>query len=313
MSGPNTEQAEYWEDRAPSWLEAEGHIARVSMRFGELAMERLDLAAGQRVLDIGCGSGPTSLALAEQVGPDGEVVGADIAPAMLAAARARAADAGARNVRFVTADMQVDDLGAGMFDAAFSQFGVMFFNDPVAAFTNIRRTIHPGGPLAFACWQPIFSNEWMLVPGSAVVTVTGALPSMPGPGEPGPFSLSEPGRIEEVLDGAGFTHVDVVPHDEVRGAGRRRDRFAGEAEPGRRPGAPGAEGRRRRRGPAPPPDRGRRGRGASSASSTARPASAPAPSSSPPARDYLTGSRRHDRRPSEWDPVADHPGRRHPT
>ena len=215
MSRPNSEQAEYWEDRAPSWLEAEGHIARVSIRFGQLAMERLDLGAGQRVLDIGCGSGPTSLALAELVGPAGEVVGADIAPAMLAAARARAADAGARNLRFVAADMQVDDLGSGLFDAAFSQFGVMFFSDPVAAFTNIRKTIHPGGPLAFACWQPIFSNEWMLVPGAAVVSVTGALPSMPGPGEPGPFSLAEPGRIEEVLAGAGFTHVDVVPHDEV--------------------------------------------------------------------------------------------------
>lgn len=215
MSRPNAEQAEYWEDRAPSWLDAEGHIAKVSKRFGQLAIERLDLGAGQRVLDVGCGSGPTSLALAARVGPDGQVVGADIAPAMLAAARERAAAAGARNLSFVAADMQVDDLGAGLFDAAFSQFGVMFFADPVAAFANIRKAIHPGGPLAFACWQSIFSNEWMLIPGSAVVTVTGELPSMPGPGEPGPFSLSEPGRIEEVLGGAGFTHVEVVPHDEV--------------------------------------------------------------------------------------------------
>jgi len=215
MTGPNVEQAEYWEDRAPSWLEAEKHITRVSHRFGQMAIERLDLAAGQRVLDIGCGSGPTTLALAAEVGPDGEVIGADIAPAMLAAATERAADAGMRNVRFVAADMQVDDLGVGLFDAAFSQFGVMFFADPVEAFSNIRRAIHPGGPIAFACWQPIFSNEWMLVPGSAVVTVTGSLPSMPGPGEPGPFSLSEPGRIEEVLGAAGFTHVEVVAHDEV--------------------------------------------------------------------------------------------------
>ena len=215
MSGPNSEQAEYWEERAPSWLDAEQHITKVSRQFGEIAIDRLDLGAGQRVLDIGCGSGGTTLALAERVGPDGEVVGADIAPAMLAAAAERAGDAGARNVRFVTADMQVDDVGAGLFDAAFSQFGVMFFADPVAAFANIRRAIHPGGPFAFACWQPIFSNEWMLVPGSAVVTVTGALPSMPGPGEPGPFSLSEPGRVEEVLGQAGFTHVEVTAEDRV--------------------------------------------------------------------------------------------------
>ncbi len=215
MSGPNTEQAEFWEERAPSWLEAEGHITKVSSAFGALAMERLDLGAGQRVLDVGCGSGPTSLALAERVGVDGEVVGADIAPAMLAAARERAADAGARNLRFVTADMQVDDLGSGLFDAAFSQMGVMFFSDPVAAFANIRKAIHPGGRLAFACWQSLFSNEWMLVPGSAVLTVTGELPPMPGPGEPGPFSLSEPGRVESVLGDAGFTHVEVAPHDRV--------------------------------------------------------------------------------------------------
>ena len=215
MSGPNTEQAEFWEERAPSWLEAEEHTARISGRFGRLAMDQLDLAPGQRVLDIGCGAGPTTLALAERVGHDGEVVGADISPAMLAAARQRAGDAGVPNVRFIAADMQVDDLGSGLFDAAFSQMGVMFFNDPVAAFGNIRKAIHPGGPLAFACWQGLFSNEWMLVPGSAVVAVTGELPPMPGPGEPGPFSLSEPGRIEAVLGEAGFTHVEVVPHDEV--------------------------------------------------------------------------------------------------
>jgi len=215
MSGPNTEQAEFWEERAPSWLEAEQHVAKVSSRFGQLAMARLGLGSGERVLDVGCGAGPTTLALAELVGTDGEVVGADISPTMLAAARRRAADAGARNVRFVTADMQVDDLGSGQFDAAFSQMGVMFFADPVAAFANIRTAVHPGGPVAFACWQGLFSNEWMLVPGSAVLTVTGEMPPMPGPGEPGPFSLSEPGRVEEVLGAAGFSHVDVVPHDEV--------------------------------------------------------------------------------------------------
>src|SRR5690349_2041418 len=98
MSRPNTEQAEFWEDRAPSWLEAERHITKVSSRFGDQAMERLDLRPGQRVFDVGCGSGPTSLVLAERVGDDGEVIGADISPAMLAAARERAAEAGARNV-----------------------------------------------------------------------------------------------------------------------------------------------------------------------------------------------------------------------
>ncbi|MGZ4710015.1 MAG: class I SAM-dependent methyltransferase [Acidimicrobiales bacterium] len=215
MSGPNSAQAEFWEELTPSWLEAERHTRLVSQRFGEMAIDRLDLVAGQRVLDIGCGAGGTTLELAARVGPDGEAVGADIASAMVRAAQQRAGDAGVRNVRFLTADLQVDDLGTGLFDAAFSQFGVMFFAEPAAAFAHIRRTIHPGGTLAFSCWQSIFSNEWMFVPGSAVVSVTGSLPPMPGPDEPGPFSLAEPDRVTALLSGAGFTHIEVEPRDEV--------------------------------------------------------------------------------------------------
>ena len=159
----------------------------------------------------------------------------------------------------------------------------MFFADPVAAFANIRKTIHPGGPLAFACWQSIFSNEWMLVPGSAVLTVTGELPPMPGPGEPGPFSLSEPGRVEEVLGDAGFTHVEVVAHDEVIVlVGDEIESLvqASQAVGPVRQALQDADD-----GPAGPPDRRRPGRGATSGSSTVSSASAPAPSSCPPAPD----------------------------
>jgi len=112
----------------------------------------------------------------------------------------------------VYADVQVHELGEARFDAAYSRFGVMFFADPVAAFANIRKALRPGAVLSFVCWQSVFDNEWMLIPGAAVAGVTGSLPPMPGPDEPGPFSLADPGRVRAVLDAAGFGSVAVAPH-----------------------------------------------------------------------------------------------------
>jgi SAM-dependent methyltransferase len=206
----NNEQAEFWSQLAPTWLENEDRIEQVGALPGELAMDRLGVAPGQRAVDLGCGSGRTTLELAARVGPSGDVVGVDISAEMLARARERAAQL--RNVEFVHADVQVHDLGEARFDAAYSRFGVMFFADPVAAFANIRRALRPGGVLSFVCWQGVFDNEWMLVPGAAVAGVTGSLPPMPGPDEPGPFSLADPGRVHAVLEAAGFGSVEVVPH-----------------------------------------------------------------------------------------------------
>jgi SAM-dependent methyltransferase len=208
----NTEQAEYWEQRAPSWLELEDRMEQTGGPPGQLAMDRLDVRPGQRVVDLGCGAGRTTLELAARVGPGGEVVGVDISSGMLAAGRERAPRAGARNVEFVHADVQVTDLGEARFDAAYSRFGVMFFTDPAAAFANVRRALRTGAALSFVCWQTVFDNEWMLIPGAAVAEVTGSLPRMPGPGEPGPFSLADPDRVRAVLAAAGFGSVDVTPH-----------------------------------------------------------------------------------------------------
>jgi SAM-dependent methyltransferase len=177
-------------------------------------MDSLALEPGLRVLDVGCGTGPTTTELARRVAPGGTARGIDIAPSMLAAARSRADRDGVQNAEFVVGDAQSDDLGHNTFDAVFSQFGVMFFSDPAAAFANLRRALRDGGRIAFACWQDVFANEWMLVPGSAVVAVTGQLPPMPSPGEPGPFSLADPSRVEQLLLGAGFRSIDVVPHAE---------------------------------------------------------------------------------------------------
>lgn len=212
--GGNAAQAEYWEERSSSWIESEGFTTMVAGTFGRRAIDGLGLAAGQRVLDVGCGAGPTTTELARRVAPGGSVLGVDIAPSMLVAARSRASQEGVDNVEFVVGDVERDNLGAGEFDAVFSQFGVMFFSDPPAAFANLRSALRTGGKLAFVCWQDVFSNEWMLVPGSAVIAVTGEMPPMPGPGEPGPFSLSDPARVEALLEGAGFSGIEVAPHAE---------------------------------------------------------------------------------------------------
>lgn len=141
MAFANIEQAEFWSQIAPTWIELEGRMEEAGGLPGELAMDRLDLRPGQRVVDLGCGAGRTTVELASRVGPGGSVVGVDISAGMLAAARERAARLGAGNVEFVHADVQVHDLGEARFDAAYSRFGVMFFADPVAAFANVRRAL----------------------------------------------------------------------------------------------------------------------------------------------------------------------------
>ena len=214
MDVVNTEQSEFWAELAPTWVELEPSLEQVSGLPGQMALDRLDPRPGQHLLDLGCGAGGMTRQLAERVAPGGSVLGVDIAEGMVEGARRRAADAGVANVEFRVADVQVQDLGPGAFDGAYSRFGVMFFEDPAAAFANVRRSLKPGAPLVFACWQTVFDNEWMLVPGAAAMAVTGELP-MGGPDEPGPFSLADPARLDAVLGTAGFSAVDVQPHNDA--------------------------------------------------------------------------------------------------
>jgi SAM-dependent methyltransferase len=215
MSKENVEQFEFWQELAPEWIASVDHSERVSAPFGASAMDRLSLRPGMRVLDVGCGSGSTTMELTRRVGVEGRVIGVDIAPAMIAESIKNAAAAQVGNVSYFTADAQVEPFDTATFDAIFSRFGVMFFANPKMAFTNLRRALRPDGVLAFACWENIFLNEWMFVPGSAVISVTGSLPPMPGPGEPGPFSLADRAQIESLLADAGFTSVEVTSQAET--------------------------------------------------------------------------------------------------
>lgn len=199
-----TEQREFWERRAEIWDQRAAAMEAVADSFGRAAIEALALAPGERVLDIGCGPGVTALQLAEVVGPAGEVVGVDISEGMVAGATRRAGDV----ARFVVADAQVEPLGSG-FDAAFSRFGVMFFPDPAAAFANIAAALRPGGRFAAAVWAELEGNHWMFVPTLAALGPLGATIDLPGPDEPGPFSLADEARTVPLLEGAGFADVGI--------------------------------------------------------------------------------------------------------
>ncbi len=209
MTFANREQAEYWAERAPTWVASEDQLERLSGELGVVAMERLRLRPGELVVDLGCGTGRTTLELAAKVAPEGRAVGLDIAAAMLERARQHAAQMGCTNVEFNLADVQLYDFGGARFDAAYSRFGVMFYSDPVAAFSRVHQALALEGRLAFVCWQPITDNEWMHLPGRAAASIIGETPQMPGPGEPGPFSLSDPDRVRSILSSAGFNRIQV--------------------------------------------------------------------------------------------------------
>jgi ubiquinone/menaquinone biosynthesis C-methylase UbiE len=144
--------------------------------LGLEAIRALAPAPGERILDVGCGCGQTSLELASRVTAVGAVIGPDISVPMLEVARARPVSADAAVPDFRQVDAQTGDLGEGVFDAVFSRFGVMFFSDPVAAFTNLRKALKPGGRLAFVCWRPFQENLWMRAPMEAASS-SGAAPS----------------------------------------------------------------------------------------------------------------------------------------
>lgn len=210
----NEEQARYWSNVAPAWLEAEAVFEMIGGPVGELALDRLQLQPSQQVLDVGCGTGSTTIEIARRVAPGGQVVGIDIADELLAPARLRLQDHHDLAVDFVQADAQTEFLGDERFDAAYSRFGVMFFSDPIDAFFNLHRSLKSDGMLSFVSWQPVFVNEWALLPVLAAVSVLGTMPQPPGPDEPGPFSLSDPDKVATLLNAAGFAQVDVVPYDE---------------------------------------------------------------------------------------------------
>jgi SAM-dependent methyltransferase len=215
----NADQIAYWNaDAGETWAALQKHMDAQLEPYGLRAMEALAPAPGEHALDVGCGSGQTSLALGEAVGAGGAVVGLDISRPLLDVARRRAADAGAVNVSFLEADAQIYGFKPASFDAVFSRFGVMFFADPPAAFANIRRALKQDGRLAFVCWRTSAENAFMTVPHAAAAAQLPP-PPPPTPGAPGPFAFADPARVRHILSSAGFRDVDLTPYDRKIGGG----------------------------------------------------------------------------------------------
>ena len=221
-TSPNARQSEEWNDAmGRSWAMLHARLDRQIAPFGRAAMAEAGLSAGQRVLDIGCGCGETSFEIAYTVAP-GSVLGADISATLLDIARADAEARAIDGVRFVRADAQVEPFDAGAFDVVFSRFGVMFFDDPTAAFANIRKALKPGGRLAFCCWRNPAENRWLSLPMQAAGHLLPPLPPF-DPIAPGPFALADADRTRGILAGAGFSDIEIEPIDLVTGGDNLED------------------------------------------------------------------------------------------
>ena len=219
LSAPNSAQAEYWNTAVGhTWAEYHDQLDRQIGSLGNAALAALAPAAGERVLDVGCGCGHTTADIAGRVGASGSVLGVDLSAPMLEIARRRPLPPGAGHIEFRQLDAQTADLGRSRFDAAYSRFGVMFFSDPVAAFTNVRRALKPGGRLGFVCWQALDANPWVLEPLEAARPLLPPLPA-PDPTAPGPFAFADDRRVRAVLGAAGFTDISVQPFTTRIGGG----------------------------------------------------------------------------------------------
>ncbi len=224
--GPNAQQIEYWNSgTGERWVEMGEVIDAQIAPLGEAAMDRARITSGDRVLDIGCGCGETTLELAARVSVGGSVFGLDISNPMLARARERARRADLSNVEFHQADAQTYEFDAAGFDLLFSRFGVMFFSSPVDAFTNLLSALRPGGRLVFVAWQELIRNPWMHLP---IVAASKHLPpggSPPDANAPGPFAFASQKRVEEILRDSGFVNIqhESLERDLLVGGGRPLD------------------------------------------------------------------------------------------
>jgi SAM-dependent methyltransferase len=209
MTTPNEKMAAYWNEEAgPRWVDLQEKLDASIHGIGLEAIEAAAPAAGESVLDVGCGCGATVLELARRVGPAGRVHGLDLSEPMLGRARERAQAEGHAHVSFERADAQVRAFDGG-FDLAFSRFGVMFFDDPVAGFGNLRSAVRTGGRLAFVCWREREKNPWMWTAMAASAHLIELPPPPEDPHAPGPFGLHDAERLAGLLADAGWADAEL--------------------------------------------------------------------------------------------------------
>ena len=209
---PNIGMVEFWNGEAPGkWVLFQESMDQSMAPLGAAAMEAIGITTGDRVIDVGCGCGGTSLDISSRVGADGRVFGLDISEPMLALARDRALEGPYGNVTLSLADAQTHSFEPGAHDVVFSRFGVMFFDRPVAAFENLKASLVEGGRIGFICWQAGKKNAWVRIP-AEVAAAHVPLPSPPPPDSPGEFGFADREFVHRILDAAGFEDISIIDH-----------------------------------------------------------------------------------------------------
>ncbi|OPH83157.1 class I SAM-dependent methyltransferase [Nitrobacter vulgaris] len=207
----NADQIAYWNGPGGQrWADRQRMQDELLQPVSTFLLDRAKAMPGERIIDVGCGCGATTRAFAERVGASGYVLGIDISAPMLE--RAKQIAPKNASVEFLLADATVYPFEPARFDLVASRFGVMFFDEPVVSFANLRQALRPGGRLAFICWREPRLNPWLMVPLQAVYNHVPKLPEV-APEDPGPFAFASEARVHRILGAAGFSDVAMEAYD----------------------------------------------------------------------------------------------------
>jgi len=212
---PNEEQTKLWNGIAGrAWVDTQPLLDRVLKPFEDLLVNAVAAKSARRVLDVGCGAGTTTLAIAELLGTNGRCIGIDISEPMIALARTRAERAAstASPAHFICADAQIYAFEPAAFDMVVSRFGVMFFDDPVRAFANLRHTAKDGAELRFLAWRSPAENPFMTTAERAAAPLLANIPAR-DPDAPGQFAFADRRRLNRILEESGWNEIDIRPLD----------------------------------------------------------------------------------------------------
>ena len=211
--GPNSDEIDFWNGpQGKNWVVENRLTDLMYEPFGDKTIERAELTPGERILDIGCGCGTTTLKLARLLAPDGDITALDISTLMLSIASERTKSA-AVPVKIINADAESYKLVPGTFDVMFSQFGLMFFRNPQKAFDNFHASLKPGGRIAFVCWRDPERNPWLVTPFEAVHHFKPEMETPNPDARASPFSFSSQKKVEALLRDTGFVDVQLEPFE----------------------------------------------------------------------------------------------------
>jgi len=217
---PEALKQEDWAgEMGQKWLASLSMFEEMIAPIGEALLSRATYQKGETVIDLGCGGGATTVAIAQSVAPTGKVIGVDISPDLVAAARERAAKRGATNISFTCADAATVALADAPYDRLFSRFGSMFFEEPIRAFAHLHGLLRKGGRIDLAVWGPPRDNQWIMEMMGVVRNHIDVPPAVPR--VPGPFAFEDLAYLGEIMDSSGFSDMDVVAYDGLQPVGGR--------------------------------------------------------------------------------------------